>query len=335
MLPVLAALALAIRPAVAGGWDAPLALRACPAQVRELPRDMDAVLAAVVTVEAAEGTGAGFLASPDGFVLTAAHVVRGTGPVTVRRVDGASAAAERIRVDPAHDVALLRIPGSGHPCLAPPPEPPPIGAEVYAIGAPGGVALSHSVSKGIVSARREWEAHRFLQTDAALSPGNSGGPLVGIDGSVLGIVSWKVSGQGVEGLSFGIPVESASAFLALAWGPVTDLSAWRADRVLAEGGDPPLIPSRPATREPRVLESGSLPAPPPRSRRVLAPLVTCGAGGALILGSWATARAAAPISLPAWRAAQAVNTMGWVALGTGGLWWVAVVAGRPALRVEF
>ena len=83
---------------------------------------MDDVLAAVVTVEVAAGTGAGFFASPDGFVLTAAHVVEGTGAVTVRLMDGASQAAERIRVDPRRgwgpDPRLLGHGPGGSPDLA-------------------------------------------------------------------------------------------------------------------------------------------------------------------------------------------------------------------------
>jgi hypothetical protein len=331
MVPLIAFL-VSVGPALAG-WDQTLALKACPATPYVLPRDMDAVLGAVVTIELPDSTGAGFIASPDGFVLTAAHVVEGTAPVTVSGTVGKGILAQRIRVDITHDVALLRIAGQNHPCLGPPREPPPIGAELFAIGAPGGTALSNSVSKGIVSGRREWESYRFLQTDAALSPGNSGGPLVGLDGNVLGIVSWKLSGPSVEGLSFGIPEEAASGFLGISWGPATDLTAWSVEKVYLPGEAPAVAPAARSADGVRVLESGPrvVQAPKTRKQRVRAPLITTGVGGLLVLGSWIGAEATAPMSLSSWRVAQGVNTAGWVVTCTGGLWLVAAASATPSI----
>jgi serine protease Do len=61
------------------------------------------------------------------------------------------------------------------------------------------------VTKGIVSGFREWEGRSYIQTDAALNPGNSGGPLLSVKGSIIGIVSWKIAAPGFEGLAFGVP----------------------------------------------------------------------------------------------------------------------------------
>jgi hypothetical protein len=204
-------------------WASPLILRSCAAAPLALPAGMEDTLRGVVTVSTPRGHGAGFVASPDGFVLTAAHVVEGASSVVVRGYEGLELPGEIVRIDPAHDVALLRIPGSGHRCLPGVASLPPLGSELFAIGAPGAPELSHSVAKGIISGHRSFEEHRFIQTDASLNAGNSGGPLLATSGEVLGIVSWKMSGVGVEGLSFGIPVDAATAWLGLGWGPATVL----------------------------------------------------------------------------------------------------------------
>jgi S1-C subfamily serine protease len=85
---------------------------------------------------------------------------------------------------------------------------PEVGIEVFAIGSPLGSGLEFSVSKGIVSGARRVDDMRFLQTDASVNPGNSGGPLLDLAGEVVAIISWKIAAQGLEGLGFGVPVDA-------------------------------------------------------------------------------------------------------------------------------
>lgn len=291
-------------------WPAALTLRACESAALPLPEHMEQALDGVVTVRSGLGCGAGFVASPDGFVLTAAHVVEGYGEITVRSVYGLELPAERLRVDPAHDVALLRIPGSGHACLRGVGEQPPLGSEIYAIGAPGGPELSHSVAKGIVSGQRLLEGQAFIQTDASLNPGNSGGPLLSSGGEVIGIVSWKLAGIGVEGLSFGIPVDAASDFLGLSWGPTT---------ALPPGGVGPLQPS---TSPAEGLASARVTPPVDpwyfrRSRRLSGSAVVTGVGLGVVGLSWSYAQLRDPITKFEWVTATTLNTIGWVTTGLG------------------
>lgn len=71
------------------------------------------------------------------------------------------------------------------------------------------------MSKGVISGNREINGYSFIQTDASLSPGYSGGPLVNKEGQVIGIVSWKVVAEGYEGLSFGVPLSTVEHCLGL------------------------------------------------------------------------------------------------------------------------
>ena len=89
------------------------------------------------------------------------------------------------------------------------------------VGSPGGKALTGSVTKGIVSGYREREGWPVLQTDASMNPGNSGGPLLGADGKVQAIVSYKMFG-GMEGLGFAVAVESIGKALEISFGDHTD-----------------------------------------------------------------------------------------------------------------
>ena len=176
-------------------------------------RSADALRPTAV-VTASGGVGSAVVVSPDGVLLTAAHVVT-EDEVGVRFKDGQESRATVLRIDDARDVALIQLQKGQQdvPCLQLAEAMPDEGAELYALGSPTGDALAFSVSRGIVSGRRTIEGNTFLQTDANLSPGNSGGPLVDGEGRVVAIVSFKVTGEGVEGLGFGVP--SATALDAL------------------------------------------------------------------------------------------------------------------------
>jgi len=190
-----------------------------PKTARALPADFPAILDGVVTIKSGAATGAGFIITEDGYVLTAAHVVSGLKTVSVQLRNDLVLDADVVRVDDGADVALIKMPGSSHKPLALAADYPAVGIDVYAIGDPTGEELSSSIAKGIVSGKREIEGHKFIQTDASINPGNSGGPLIGKDGRVLGIVSMKYAGPGYEGLGFAVPVAEAIAKLNLKLDP--------------------------------------------------------------------------------------------------------------------
>lgn len=155
-----------------------------------------------------EGSGSGFLIDSNGYLLTNFHVVDGADRVTVTLVDGRSFRAVVIGVDPAIDVALLRIPGAeGLPAVVlGDSETLRPGQWVCAIGNPLGYV--HSVTVGVVSylGRKLFDQSldAYIQTDAAISLGNSGGPLIDAQGRVVGITT-AVSAQAAN-IGFAVPI---------------------------------------------------------------------------------------------------------------------------------
>ena len=160
------------------------------------------------------GQGSGFIISADGLILTNAHVVRGATEVMVKLTDRREFAAKVLGADPKTDVAVLRIAAKDLPVL-------PLGNTrdlrvgewVLAIGSPFG--FENSVSAGVVSAKGrslpDDSFVPFIQTDVAVNPGNSGGPLFNARGEVVGINSQIYSRTGgYQGLSFAIPIEVAT-----------------------------------------------------------------------------------------------------------------------------
>ena len=157
--------------------------------------------------------GSGFIIKPDGYILTNAHVVGDGGEVTVRLTDKREFKAKIIGVDVRTDVALIKIEGSNLPVVPiGNPEKAKVGSWVAAIGSPFG--FENSISAGIISAKGRTLPDEsfvpFIQTDVAVNPGNSGGPLFDIDGNVIGINSMIYSRTGgYMGVSFAIPIDIA------------------------------------------------------------------------------------------------------------------------------
>jgi serine protease Do len=183
-------------------------LRACRAVPHIMPASSEQVLNATVLVQTSGGFGSGFLLGADGFVATAAHVVPGAS-ATVKLRDGREFPASVIRSDRRVDIALLRLAlpeGVALPCLPSKLDPMSVGADVYAVGSPASRDLSFSLARGIVSGVRLLDGVQYLQTDAAVNRGNSGGPLVTASGEAAAIVSYKLVGASVEGLAFGVPL---------------------------------------------------------------------------------------------------------------------------------
>jgi serine protease Do len=161
--------------------------------------------------EVPRGVGSGFIVSADGFVLTNHHVVDGADEIYVTLTDKRELKAKLIGSDRRTDVAVVKIEGSGFPTLKfGDVNRLRVGEWVIAIGSPFG--LENTVTAGIVSAkgRDTGDFLPFIQTDVAVNPGNSGGPLLNMNGEVVGINSQIYSRTGgFQGISFAIPIDEA------------------------------------------------------------------------------------------------------------------------------
>jgi serine protease Do len=162
----------------------------------------------------ARGAGSGFIISPDGVILTNAHVVANAKEVTVRLTDRRELIAKVIGQDEKSDVAVVKIDAKNLPTVRlGNPDELRVGEWVVAIGAPFG--FDNTVTAGIVSAKGrtlpDGSYVPFIQTDVAVNPGNSGGPLFNMRGEVVGINSQIFSRTGgYMGVSFAIPIDVAT-----------------------------------------------------------------------------------------------------------------------------
>jgi serine protease Do len=171
--------------------------------------DEDRKAAALVVRQ--HGIGAGVIVDPDGYIMTNAHVVEGAQRVRVTlSLAGKSQRVEAkvIGVEKQADLALLKIDGHQLPALPSSVNPPQPGQMVVAIGSPSG--LQNSVTMGVISsAWRHPDPDSpmvYLQTDAPINRGNSGGPLVDVSGAIVGLNTFIISTSGgSEGLGFAIP----------------------------------------------------------------------------------------------------------------------------------
>jgi len=166
---------------------------------------IEGAIKSVVTIRTDVSQGTGFLINERGYVITNAHVLYGGNMVEIWNYEQNSFNTKLIGYDETFDIALLKIEGTFEKIYLENSDNVQIGEKVIAIGNPLG--LQFSVSEGIVSS-----VHRigmngmkaYIQTDAALNPGNSGGPLINKEGKVIGINNFKIS----AGESLGFALES-------------------------------------------------------------------------------------------------------------------------------
>lgn len=160
------------------------------------------------------GAGSGFIIEPDGYIITNHHVIDNADEIIVRLADRREFDAKIIGSDPQSDIALLKIDAENLPYLKfGDSKALKAGEWVAAIGSPFG--FEQTITAGIVSAKGRSNNSQqyvpFIQTDVAINRGNSGGPLLNMDGDVVGINSWILSGSGgYIGLSFSIPIDTAA-----------------------------------------------------------------------------------------------------------------------------
>lgn len=197
-----------------------IVVAACPVDPEQSETDpLPRTLGSVVEIQAGNVAGTGVLISPEGFILTAAHVVRDAPEVWVR-IDGGAQLPARIRAsDPESDLALLRIPGRNFTCA-------PIrragaqlelGSDVFTVNVAIGEDRRPTIARGVVSGYPVRDGRRLIQTDASLNPGSSGGPLLAPDGSVAGISILKMVGDAIEGLGLAVPADEAVKQLEIEW----------------------------------------------------------------------------------------------------------------------
>ena len=159
------------------------------------------------------GLGSGFIISPDGLILTNAHVVDGAQEVVVKLTDRREFKAKVLGIDKQSDIAVIRIDAKNLPTVQiGDPSRVKVGQPVLAIGSPYG--FDNTATAGIISAKSrslpDDNYVPFIQTDVAVNPGNSGGPLFDLNGQVIGINSQIYSQTGgFQGLSFSIPIDVA------------------------------------------------------------------------------------------------------------------------------
>jgi S1-C subfamily serine protease len=167
-----------------------------------------------------QGQGSGFILNKDGLILTNAHVISNAQQIEVKLSDKHTYKAQRIGVDPSHDLALLKISAPNLvPATLAESQNLVVGQRVYAIGNPFG--LQGTMTRGIISAIRSIRGPQgnpiedAIQTDAAVNPGNSGGPLLNSKGEVIGITT-LIANNGADqssGIGFAIPINTAKAVL--------------------------------------------------------------------------------------------------------------------------
>jgi serine protease Do len=181
------------------------------------PRSLPQAVQSVVLVQTNDAHGSGFLISSEGYILTNHHVVGSARTVRVRWADGTEGPAQVVRSDRVRDIAVLKAASTSGQALALRIALPAQGDAVFAIGAPLDPSLQGTMTRGIVSANRVIGGQPFIQSDVAVTFGNSGGPLLNERGEVLGITDLGLTDHGTAvSLNMFIPIGDALRALSLA-----------------------------------------------------------------------------------------------------------------------
>lgn len=161
----------------------------------------------VVTVDGEEGFGSGFFITNDGYLVTNYHVIEGEKKIKIRLSKTNKVEAEVIKKNEYYDLALLKVKADTLPpgLFFGDSDVVEDGDAVVAIGTPLDKMLSNTLTKGIISGKRNVGAMTFLQTDVSINFGNSGGPLINEKGEVVGMNTMKATRKGAEGIGFAIP----------------------------------------------------------------------------------------------------------------------------------
>lgn len=169
-----------------------------------------------VTIRTATSHGSGFAIGDGSTIITNAHVVGEAQNVTVVTSSGLSIDGAVVKVSKERDIAQIQISGVRLSPLHVDTNEPNQASKVFAIGSPLDEGLSGTVTQGIVSSFRNMDGMQYLQSDTAISPGNSGGPLLNENGSVVAVsVAGMQAGGSQVGLNFFIPIENGLSFIGL------------------------------------------------------------------------------------------------------------------------
>lgn len=166
-----------------------------------------------------EGVGSGVIFKSDGYIITNNHVIAGAKEIIVSLSDGNTVSGKLIGTDEMTDIAVVKVEAKDLPvAMLGNSDEVVVGEPAIAIGNPMGLEFQGSVTVGVISAlNRTLDLNdrrvKLFQTDAAISPGNSGGALVNADGEVIGINSAKLATNGVEGMGFAIPINTVKTIV--------------------------------------------------------------------------------------------------------------------------
>ena len=167
------------------------------------------VLTSVVSIQTDTSIGSGAIIDSKGYILTNYHVIDGARRGLVRTSNQQTHEVRIVQTDSVKDLAILKIEGDFTSLKFGNSDNVVVGQRVIAVGSPAG--LEFSVNEGIISARRTIKGNEYFQTDVALNPGNSGGPLIDSNGKIIGINNFKL--KGFEGLNFALSINEASTFV--------------------------------------------------------------------------------------------------------------------------
>lgn len=188
-------------------FDTPISIAT---STRKDPFAIKKALESVVTISTGSGHGSGAIISSNGLILTCHHNIYSMNEVEVIFSNGIKAKAKVLRKAPEYDIVLLQLSEIiTNPIYLSKRKQVDPGEEAWVIGTPGFTDLGQTITKGVISGNRIIDNREYIQTDASVSPGNSGGPLLDANGEIIGIVNAKVVAKGMEGIGFAIPISVA------------------------------------------------------------------------------------------------------------------------------